>query len=190
MDNKTLAKYIGFTSRLINNIENIISGLGGFLGIAAVYLISSIFISNDGAKFLVVASMGSSAVLLFAVPSSSLTQPWNVFGGHMISALIGVTCAKYINIEVLAAAASVGISISVMGYMKCIHPPAGATTLFAVIGGTQVHALGYAFLLTPLLLNVIAILMIAILFNMPFRWRRYPSCNNNRSLFIKEKKID
>ena len=176
MDNISLAKLVGLDTRPLNYKEGIVSGLGGFFGIAAVYLVSSAFFSTDSTKIIIVASMGSSAVLLFAAPLSKLTQPWNVLGGHLISAIIGITCAKYISSEVIAAAAAVGLSISAMHYTRCIHPPAGATTLFAVIGGERVHSLEYSFLLTPLLINVIVIIIIAIIFNCLFAWRRYPSC--------------
>jgi CBS-domain-containing membrane protein len=61
-----------------------------------------------------------------------------------------------------------------MHYLNCLHPPGGATALSAVIGGQAVHQLGYQYLLTPVLLNVVTLLLIAIVFNYPFRWRRYP----------------
>lgn len=154
----------------LNHIEAIMSGLGGFIGIVSIYYLCNIFIYNDMTALFIIASMGSSAVLLFAAPSSPLTQPWNVFAGHLIAGFIGITCAKYINSELLAAAASVGISITVMYYLKCIHPPAGATTLFAVIGGPTVHQLSYHLLITPILINVVIILAISQAYNL---WRKY-----------------
>jgi hypothetical protein len=62
-----------------------------------------------------------------------------------------------------------------MYYFHCIHPPGGATALSAVVGGSAVHDLGYQFILTPVLINVIAIICIAIIFNYFFKWRRYPA---------------
>ncbi len=61
-----------------------------------------------------------------------------------------------------------------MPYLRCLHPPGGATALTAVIGGPSVHALGFGHLLHPVLLNVIVLLGVAIVFNALFRWRRYP----------------
>jgi CBS-domain-containing membrane protein len=118
--------------------------------------------------------MGASAVLLFAVPHGQLSQPWAVLGGHVISAIIGVTCALVIANEILAASAAVGIAIGAMYYLGCIHPPGGATALSAVVGGETVHALGYQFVITPVLINVVIILVIAVAFNYLFSWRRYP----------------
>jgi CBS-domain-containing membrane protein len=122
-----------------------------------------------------VASMGASAVLLFAVPHSALAQPWNVLGGHLISALIGVSCAGLVPDMLLAAALSVGCAIVAMHYLRCIHPPGGATALSAVIGGPMIHAMGYGYVLQPVLINAVVILGIAIVFNAMFDYYRYPT---------------
>jgi CBS-domain-containing membrane protein len=76
---------------------------------------------------------------------------------------------------VVAASASVGVSIGLMYFSRCIHPPGGATALAAVIGGEKIHALGYLYLVEPVLLNTLTLLIIAIAFNRPFEWRRYPA---------------
>jgi len=69
----------------------------------------------------------------------------------------------------------VGIAISAMYYLRCIHPPGGATALSAVVASDAVHALGYQFVLTPVLLDVMVILSVALVFNFFFKWRRYPA---------------
>jgi len=174
MNMDVVLKFLGIESQSLSLKEGIISGLGGFAGIAGVYLVSRVFISSDMTTFFIVASMGSSAVLLFASPHSQLTQPWNVLAGHVISAFVGVSCAKFIGIELIAAAASVGISITAMYFACCVHPPAGATTIFAVIGGPAVLELGYIYVFAPILINTLVIIGMAILFNVLFSWRRYP----------------
>ena len=62
-----------------------------------------------------------------------------------------------------------------MHYLRCIHPPGGATALGAVLGGDAVHQFGYQSVITPVMLNAITILLVALLFNAPFAWRRYPA---------------
>ena len=166
MKTPKLQEVLGMNSYSTSHKEGLMSGLGGFLGIAGVYLVGNTFIYNEMTALFIIASMGSSAVLLFAAPSSSLTQPWNVLGGHMISGFIGITCAMFISTELIAAAASVGVSISAMYYARCTHPPAGATTLFAVIGGPTVYEMGYLLLITPILVNVLVILLVAHTFNL------------------------
>lgn len=119
--------------------------------------------------------MGASAVLLFAVPHGQLSQPWPVLGGHLISAFIGVACAKWIPNLTLAAPVAVALAIGAMHYLRCIHPPGGATALTAVIGGPALRALGFHYVVTPVLLDTLAILLVAVLFNGFFAWRRYPA---------------
>lgn len=150
-----------------------VSSAGGFFALFIVMYVSWNQLGLDGAKGLV-ASMGATAVLLFAVPHGPLSQPWAVTGGHLVSAVIGVACARYIPDPLLAAPLAVGISIGSMHYLNCIHPPGGATALTAVVGGETVHQLGFQFALTPVMVNIAAILLVATIFNFPFAWRRYP----------------
>jgi CBS domain-containing membrane protein len=164
---------VGLELSPVSHVERLVSTLGGFLGIYAIVIISARFVDLQ-ATALIVASMGASAVLLFAVPHGPLSQPWPVFGGHLISALVGVSCAKLIPTHAIAAAAAVSLAIGAMHYLRCIHPPGGATALTAVVGGPTVQALGYDYVVTPVLLNVVVILTVAIVFNAPFAWRRYP----------------
>jgi CBS-domain-containing membrane protein len=154
--------------------ERWISAVGGFIGVLAVLWVSSQVLDHQGAA-MIIASMGASAVLLFAVPHGALSQPWAVVGGNVISALIGVTCAQLVGDLYLAAALAVGLSIAAMYYLRCLHPPGGATALVAVLGGDAVHQLGYGFVVSPVLINTAIILATAVLVNLPFRWRRYPA---------------
>jgi CBS-domain-containing membrane protein len=171
---QALFSFIGLGSNKTSHQEKLISGLGGFLGIFAILMITRQFVGGHDAV-LIVASMGASAVLLFAVPHGPLSQPWALAGGHLISAFIGVSCYLLIPDPFIAAALAVGLAITAMHYLRCIHPPGGATALTAVVAGTGVHKLGYLYMVTPVLLNVLVIIAVAILFNYLFSWRRYPS---------------
>jgi CBS-domain-containing membrane protein len=157
-----------------SHAEKWISGLGALLGIAATYGIAATFLA-PGDVPLLVASMGASAVLVFAVPHGALAQPWPLLGGNLISSAIGVTCARFVADPVAAAALAVACAVVAMYYLRCLHPPGGATALIAVIGGPSVHALGYQFVLTPIALNVLAMFGVALVFNAFFPWRRYPA---------------
>lgn len=154
--------------------EKFISAAGGFIGILLTMWASVHYLGAQGAAMLV-ASMGASAVLLFAAPHGQLSQPWNLLGGHLVSALIGVSCALTISNPLLAASLAVALAIGAMHYLRCIHPPGGATALTAVVGGTSVHELGYMFVLTPVLLNALILLITAVAVNYVFPWRRYPA---------------
>lgn len=165
----------------VSEREHWISGVGGLLGILLVWLVSHRVLGSQGAA-LVATSMGSTAVLLFAAPHGAMSQPWAVFGGHLVSALIGVTCVQWLGHDLmLAASLAVGVSITVMYSLRCLHAPGGATALAAVLGGESVHAMGYAFVWNPIMLNALIILVVAIAYNYPFDWRRYPQALARRS---------
>ena len=159
-----LSKYLGIESSQVSHTERLVSTLGGTLVIACIFIITRATLGPTG-TLLIVPSMGASAVLLFAVPHGALSQPWNVFGGHIISAIIGVSCALAIPGEIVAASLAVGLSVGAMHYCRCIHPPGGATALAAVIGGETTHALGYQFVFTPIMINVLVMLSVAVVFN-------------------------
>lgn len=158
----------------VSTREHWISAAGGLVGMLMVWWVSSLVLETQGAV-LVATSMGSTAVTLFASPHGPMSQPWAVTGGHMVSALIGVSCVEWLGSgHVLTAPLAVGLSIAAMYSLRCLHPPGGATALGAVLGGESVHALGYMYVVNPILLNVVIILVVAVIFNFPFKWRRYP----------------
>lgn len=175
---------LGIERNTTSHSEKWISGIGAIMGILAVYWITIWafphgFMENAG-NLIMVTSMGASAVLLFAVPQGALSQPWAVFGGHLLSAFVGVSCHKLFPDQTWTPALAVGLAVGVMHYLRCIHPPGGATALAAVIGGSEIYALGYHYLIMPILINVLAILFMAVVFNAFFHWRRYPAHINKR----------
>lgn len=165
---------LGVEHAPVSHIEKMVSAFGGCIAIAGIVFVSRWTLDPTSAS-IIIASMGASAVLLFVVPHSTLSQPWAVIAGHMISAFIGVTCTLFITEEIVSASLAVGCSIAAMYYLNCLHPPGGATALSAVLGAETTQTLAYQFMLTPVLLNVVIILSIAIVYNYLFHWRRYPS---------------
>ena len=170
----TLSNILGIETNPVSHSERLVSALGSLLVIASIFFITRAALDTT-ATLLIVPSMGASAVLLFAVPHGALSQPWNVFAGHLLSALVGVSCATLFSNEIIAASMAVGAAVGVMHYARCIHPPGGATALAAVIGGEATQALGYQFVVTPVLINVLVMLVVAIAFNALLPWRRYPA---------------
>lgn len=170
---RNTARFIGIETNKTSHFERLISGITAFVALLSVFYFSSVFLSLPD-SFLVVSSIGASAVLLFAVPHGAFSQPWPFFAGHMISAFIGIVFYKTFGASFTIGAVAVGTSIIVMHYLRCLHPPGGSTALSCVLGGSSLHAMGYEFLLYPLLLNLLMMLLLAFLINNSFYWRRYP----------------
>ncbi|HTJ93179.1 MAG TPA: HPP family protein, partial [Pararobbsia sp.] len=141
------------------------SCIGALIGIAVTGLVMRFFQNDMATMPWLVAPMGASAVLLFAVPSSPLAQPWSLIGGNLISALVGVTCARLIGDLTYAAAVAVALSIALMFALRCVHPPSGAVALTAVLGGPGIHALGFEFVLAPITIQSVLLLASAIVYH-------------------------
>jgi CBS domain-containing membrane protein len=167
-------RLLGLDGPSASHTERIVSIIGGIVAIYALIWLERGLLGQSGAAMLV-SSMGASAVLLFAVPHGALSQPWAVVAGHGVSALVGVTCFKLVPDPMLASAMAVGLAVGAMYYLRAIHPPGGATALTAVIGGPAVTSLGYQFVVTPVLINAIAMVVLAVAINAAFPWRRYPA---------------
>lgn len=168
------SKWLGVELVQVSLQEKLISAIGSGCAIYMVFYLTNLFLPSIATAG-VVASMGASAVLLYAIPHGPLSQPWPLIAGHGLSACIGVTCCQWINHPAIAAAFAVGISIGVMYHLGCIHPPGGATAFTAVMGGEAIQELGYTYVLCPVLTNVFLMLLLAVGINAPFRWRRYPA---------------
>ena len=138
-------------------------GFGALLGLGLSSLISWWILGDINAWY--IAPMGASSVLLFAVPASPLSQPWNIVVGNSIAAIIGVSCAYMIPNLTVAFSVAVALAVVVMMSTDSLHPPSGAVAITAVIGGDAVHQLGYQFVLYPVLLNSLLLLGVAVIFN-------------------------
>lgn len=143
--------------------------LGAALGILAAGAASHWVGDAVGLAPWLVAPLGASAVLVFAVPASPLAQPWSVIGGNTVSALVGIACAAAAPQTAGAAALAVALAIALMFLLRCLHPPGGATALLAVLS----QATDWRFALMPVLLNSALLVLVAVLYN-TLTGRRYP----------------
>ncbi|MDQ0318939.1 CBS domain-containing membrane protein [Pararhizobium capsulatum DSM 1112] len=149
----------------ISITERVRTGVGALAGIGITGLLALMFVGEGSTIPALIAPMGASAVLLFAVPSSPLAQPWPVVGGNLIAALTGVTIALLLPNVFLASAVAIGVAIALMMTLRCLHPPSGAIALTAVLGGPAIRELGYGYVLWPVAGNTIILLLIALLYN-------------------------
>ena len=145
--------------------ERMIACVGALVGIALTGLICRFVLGDHTSLPLIVAPLGASAVLLFAVPASPLAQPWSIIGGNTISALIGVIIAHFVHDQILAIGFGVSIAIAAMSFARCLHPPGGATALTAIIGGPAVTSAGFLFPFVPVGLNSLLLVALGLLFH-------------------------
>lgn len=150
------------------------SWLGALLAIGLLAILGRRYFAPQDLPFLI-GSLGASAVLLFGAPRSPLAQPRNLIGGHLISALIGVSCWQMLHTHPeLSQALAVATSIAAMHLTRTLHPPGGATALIATLGSRDIEALGYGYVLSPALSGPLILLLVALIVNNLPCSRRYP----------------
>lgn len=142
------------------------SWLGSFLGIYLIATLNNFVGLNDFDSFFLIGSFGAAAVLLYAAPHLEFSQPRNLLGGQILSALVGVSVYKYFTFDIsLLSALAVSLAIVVMQLTHTLHPPGGATALIAVIGSPKIHELGYTYVIFPVLSSTLVMLVIALIIN-------------------------
>jgi CBS-domain-containing membrane protein len=160
---------------MVSLSEIIWSWIGAFFGIAAVAYINFFNIIEKTDLVMIIGSFGASAVLIYGAIKSPLAQPRNLLGGHIFSAVIGVTSYQLFHSNIwLAGAVAVATAIAFMHATKTLHPPGGATALIAVIGSEKIHNLGYLYAIIPAGFGAIIMLVVALFINNIPRTRKYP----------------
>jgi CBS domain-containing membrane protein len=172
------ARVVLYKETLVDAREHLWTFIGSFFGIGLIGLLNSSHLSPVDNLFLI-GSFGASSVLIYGIINSPLAQPRNLVGGHLISALVGVTVHRFIPQELwLSAALSVSLAIVLMQITKTLHPPGGATALIATIGSPKIQELGYWYVLNPVLSGVLILLLVALVCNNMTSHRSYPANKN------------
>ncbi len=144
----------------IDRRERVRVVVGAALGVLLTAVLSQAF-GGSAATAWLVAPMGATTVLVFAVPSSPMAQPWAVVGGNLVSALVGIACARWVGPPALAAALAVSGAIALMLAMRCLHPPGGACALLTALTGVT----DPAFALFPVLVNSLLLMAAALAYH-------------------------
>jgi CBS domain-containing membrane protein len=147
--------------KTMSNKEVFVSIVGAFIATLIASFFSNHLLQADGMS-MILASTGASAMLIFGIPHSPVSQPWPIVGGHLISAFVGITAYYLVPSPLFASSLAIGFAMLLMHFAGCMHPPGGATAVTAVIGGATVHELGYYFIIVPVFFNSIILLSIAM----------------------------
>jgi CBS domain-containing membrane protein len=154
-------------------MEALRAGLGAFIGLwLSGYFLLSPAVNLENGLYLV-APLGASAVLLFAVPNSPLAQPWSAVIGNTAAAIVGVAISLFIHEPTLRIALAVTIAILVTIMLRAVHPPAGAVAMTAAMSPEAVEHLGFWFALAPIATGTASLVLIAIAYAR-LTGRRYP----------------
>lgn len=120
--------------------------------------------------------LGASAVLLFAVSSGALAQPWSILGGYLCAAVVSLLVAHVLGRTLGSACLAAGMALILMCWLRCLHPPAGALALLLVVADPATIAMEWREL-GPVMLAATSMLLSALVYNNLTRIR-YPKSHS------------
>ena len=152
---KYYSLYLGGDQLFVPWVERIRAIIGAFIGLMLVLTIAKYLGELNGMDEWLMASLGASALLVFALPQSPMAQPWAVIAGNTLSALVGIGINHFIDQPLLAMPAAAMLSILGMYALRCLHPPAAAVALIAVLG----KILGYRYAFFPVMVDSVLLIL-------------------------------
>lgn len=162
--------YFGQDQAQVAWSERIRATIGALIGLLCTVALGRMIGGLVGVHEWVMASLGASALLIFVLPSSPMAQPWAVIGGNVLSALVGITAYHFIPNPIAALPIAAAGAILGMFVLRCLHPPAAAVALIAVLG--QIESYRYA--LFPVMVDSIVLCLVAVAYN-SLTGKQYPT---------------
>lgn len=170
---KRYAFYLGGDQPLVPWVERLRSVFGAFIGLMLVLTTAKYLGELSGLDEWLMASLGASALLVFALPQSPMAQPWAVVAGNTVSALIGIAVIHLVNEPLLAMPLAASLSILGMFVLRCLHPPAAAVALIVVLG----HVTHYRYAFFPVMVDSVLLVLAGAVYS-NLTGMRYPNRSN------------
>ena len=142
--------------------------LMGFLSSVLIGVLAFLTLETSTGVWLTF-SFGSTVLVILVFYNTDFARPKNVFFGHVISILIGVVFSELFSLSVFSLSFSVGLAVTLMVYLKVVHPPAAGNPIIAIIGDV-----GYEYIFFPIILGTLLLILIAIFINRVILKRNYP----------------
>tara|TARA_Y100001970_G_scaffold43951_1_gene54883 strand:- start:639 stop:1115 length:477 start_codon:yes stop_codon:yes gene_type:complete len=156
-----------YQNKMLGNIKQ--STLAGLFSIITIGALTLLTYKTDFGIFLL-ASFGSSMVLLYGYPESPFAQPKNVFFGHLLTAVVGIIFLHFIPLPLyIIIPLAVGFGVGLMILFNVTHPPAGGNPIIVIVGSVS-----FDYILSPVITGSIIILIFGIVINRFILKKSYP----------------
>ena len=118
-----------------------------------------------------IASFGSTMVLLYGYPESPFAKPKNIFFGHLLTAFVGVFFVNYVPLPIyVIIPLAVGAGVGLMIMLNVTHPPAGGNPIIVIMGSVS-----FEYLISPVISGSIIVIIFGVILNKYIAKRKYPS---------------
>jgi len=153
----------------MNRIEINKSVLAGFFSAVTIGALTLLTYKTEFGVFLI-ASFGSSMVLLFGYPESPFAQPKNIFFGHLLTSMIGIIFLYLVPLPIfLLIPLAVGFGVALMILLNVTHPPAGGNPIIVIMGSVSLD-----YLVNPIIIGSLIILAFGVILNRLILKKQYP----------------
>ncbi len=151
--------------KIPKKLEPLIAGFAASIIIGILSFLS--FETSTG--FWLMFSFGSTTLIVLIFYESEFAQPSNIFFGHLLGIIVGILFNKFFGISFITLGLSVGTTVTLMMYLKIIHPPAAANPLIALFADVSLN-----YIIFPVIVGSIVIIFLTILINRFILKRSYP----------------
>ena len=118
-----------------------------------------------------IASFGSTMVLLYGYPESPFAKPKNIFFGHLLTAFVGVFFVNYVPLPIyVIIPLAVGAGVGLMIILNVTHPPAGGNPIIVIMGSVS-----FEYLISPVISGSIIVIIFGVILNKFIANRKYPN---------------
>ena len=146
--------------------QSLLAGLFSIITIGALTLLTY---KTELGVFLI-ASFGSSMVLLYGYPENAFAQPKNIFFGHLLTSVVGIVFLFFTALPAfIVIPLAVGLGVSLMILFKVTHPPAGGNPIIIIVGSVSID-----YLVSPIIIGSIIIIVFGIVLNRLILKKKYP----------------
>ena len=145
------------------------SSLAGLFSILTIGVLSLLTYKTEYGIFLI-ASFGSTMVLLYGYPESPFAQPKNIFFGHFLTSAVGIIILNLFPLPIfIVIPLAVGLGVSLMILLNVTHPPAGGNPIIVIIGSVS-----FEYLLSPIITGSIIVIVFGYVINKFILKKQYP----------------